>query len=97
MIAEATARELGRLTLAEALELTALIGQKEPQRLPRVGARWLQRYLEEQPAVTLGEAAFAATLLTALGTQAHSEALSGLRALAERASTRSRGSDVSSR
>jgi hypothetical protein len=34
IVAEATAREVGALTLLEALELTALIAQKEPQRLP---------------------------------------------------------------
>ena len=31
IIAESTARELGRLTLAEALELTALVAHKEPR------------------------------------------------------------------
>jgi hypothetical protein len=37
------------LTLEEALELTALIARKEPQRLARVAAHWLRRYLEETP------------------------------------------------
>jgi hypothetical protein len=87
VIAEATARELGRLTLAEALELTALIARKEPSRHPRVAARWLKRYLEDQPAATIGEGGFAATLLGALGTAAHDEALSALRAMAERATS----------
>ena len=94
MIAEATAREIGQLTLAEALELTALVASKEPQRHPRVAARWLQRYFEEHPAPTLGEATFATALLTALGTDAHAEALSALRAMAERATSRSRARGV---
>jgi hypothetical protein len=41
-----TAREIGRVTIAEALELTALVARKTPRRHPRVAARWLQRYLE---------------------------------------------------
>jgi hypothetical protein len=36
--------------LAEALELTIRIAQKEPTRLPKVAVRRLQRYLEEQEA-----------------------------------------------
>jgi hypothetical protein len=47
MVAEATARELDRISLAEALELTILIGKKEPHRLPRVAVRWLERYLQK--------------------------------------------------
>jgi hypothetical protein len=47
MGAEATAQELPRLGLADALELTILIARREPRRHPRVGARWLQRYLGE--------------------------------------------------
>jgi hypothetical protein len=39
LVAEATAREVGRISLAEALELTFLIAQKEPGRHPRVAAR----------------------------------------------------------
>jgi hypothetical protein len=44
LVAEATAKEIGRISLAEALELTILIARKEPCRHPRVAARWLQRY-----------------------------------------------------
>jgi hypothetical protein len=47
MGAEATAKELPRLGLADALELTLLIARKDPRRHPRVAARWLLRYLEE--------------------------------------------------
>jgi hypothetical protein len=38
MGAEATAKELPRLGLADALELTLLIARKEPRRHPRVAA-----------------------------------------------------------
>jgi hypothetical protein len=88
------ARELGRLTLGEALALTALIARKEPQRLARVGAHWLRRYLEEHPAATIGEVAFAATLLGALGTDAHAEAMLALRSMAERATRRRRSRET---
>jgi hypothetical protein len=35
LVAEATAKEIGRLSLSEALELTLLIARKEPRRHPR--------------------------------------------------------------
>jgi hypothetical protein len=40
-------RELPQVSLVDALDLTILIARKEPQRHPRVAARWLMRYLEE--------------------------------------------------
>jgi hypothetical protein len=42
-VAQGLARELGRISLAEALELLALIAKKDPRRHPRAAARWLQR------------------------------------------------------
>jgi hypothetical protein len=38
LVAEATAKEIGRISLAEALELTLLIARKDPRRHPRVAA-----------------------------------------------------------
>jgi hypothetical protein len=46
LVAEATAKEIGHVSLVEALELTALIARKAPRRHPRVAARWLLRYLK---------------------------------------------------
>jgi hypothetical protein len=66
MGAEATAKELPRLGLADALELTILIARKEPRRNPRVAARWLLRYLEEDDEATIDEVAFVACCLAAL-------------------------------
>jgi len=60
LVAETTAREIGRLSLAEALELTMLIARKDPRRHPRVAARWLLRYLEECDEATIEEAAMVA-------------------------------------
>jgi hypothetical protein len=46
VLAEVTAREIGRVTIAEALELTALGARKQPDRYGRFAARWLCLYLE---------------------------------------------------
>ena len=39
LVAEATAREIGQVSLVEALELTALIAEKEPSRHGRFAVR----------------------------------------------------------
>jgi hypothetical protein len=88
MVAEATAKEIGRLGLAEALELTILIARKDPRRHPRVAARWLLRYLEEQPEATIHETALAASCLAALRGYSQADAAQALRAMAERSSGR---------
>jgi hypothetical protein len=71
---------LGRLTLTEALELTALYAKKDRPRFRRVAARWLQRWLEETPAPTLQDAALVVGALGALGSPRHAEAMAVLRA-----------------
>ncbi len=81
MVAEGMARELGRISLAEALELTILIARKEPRRLPRVAVRWLERYLQEcEP--TLASVALAVSALSALVEEDRPEAVRVLRSLA---------------
>lgn len=75
------ARELGRISLTEALELTILIAKKEPRRLPRVAVRWLERYLQEcEP--TLVQIGLAVSALSALTEEDRAEAVRLLRALA---------------
>jgi hypothetical protein len=49
--------------LSEALELTILISEQQPQRNARVAVRWLQRYLEEQDGATIEEVALVASAL----------------------------------
>ena len=74
------ARELGRISLAEALELTILIARKEPRRLPRVAVRWLERYLQEcEP--TLAQAGLAVCALSALADDHATEAVRVLQGL----------------
>jgi hypothetical protein len=91
--AEATAKELPRLRLADALELTILIARKDPRRHPRVAARWL-RYLEEDDEATIDELAFAASCLAALTGNSYSEAAQALRDITEKATRRRRGRGV---
>jgi hypothetical protein len=93
-MAVAAAKDLPQLGLADALELTILVARKDPRRLPRVAARWLLRYLEEDPHATIDEAALAASSLAALTGVGHEEAAAALRAMSERASSRRRARGV---
>ena len=82
-VAEATLRELGRPTLVELLELTALIALRDPRRYRRVAARYVFRYLQEAAAASLDDVQAVAVGLSALGGPRHDEALLALRGLAE--------------
>jgi hypothetical protein len=93
-MALAAAKDLPQLGLADALELTVLVARKDPRRHPRVASRWLLRYLEEDPHVTIEEATLAASSLVALTGVAHQEAAQMLRAMAERATGRRRRRSV---
>jgi hypothetical protein len=85
LIAETTLRELGRPTLVELLELTALIALKDRRRYERVAARWVFRYLQESDAASLADVQAVAVGLAALGGPRHDEALLSLRGMAEAA------------
>ena len=86
--AVAAAKELPQLSLLDALERTMLIARKDPRRHQRVAARWLLRFLEEDPAATIEEAALAASSLAALTGAGFQEAVQTLQAMAERATRR---------
>jgi hypothetical protein len=63
--AETAAREMGGLSLADALELCALLAKADPKRFERAALRWLQRFIDERlPPLT--EVALAATALAEL-------------------------------
>jgi hypothetical protein len=83
-MALAAAKDLPQLNLADALELTILVARKEPRRHQRVAARWLLRFLEEHPHLTIEEAALAASSLIALTGAGYEEAAAALRAMADR-------------
>jgi len=64
--AEATARELGRLTPAETLSLLLLYAEKEPAKYERAALRWFGRYVTEGKAVSLLKAQLALAALSEL-------------------------------
>jgi hypothetical protein len=66
MLAEATARELGRITLDEALSLLFLYAEKEPAKYERAALRWLGRYVTEGKAVSVLKAQLALVALSEL-------------------------------
>jgi hypothetical protein len=66
VLAEATARELGKLSLEEALGLLFLYAEKEPIKFERAALRWLARYVTEGKAVSLLKAQLALSALAEL-------------------------------
>jgi hypothetical protein len=82
--AETTAKELPRLGLVDALELTILIARKDPRRHPRAAARWLMRYLVEDGEATIDEVVFAASCFAALASDSYPEAGQALRGVTEK-------------
>src|SRR5437868_8249092 len=64
--AELAARELGNLSLADALALALLIAETEPQRWPRAAARWHARFVLEAKGIGLDESALAFAAVVAL-------------------------------
>ena len=80
-----TAREIGRVTIAEALELTALVARKQPERHGRFAARWLCLWLEEHEKATLEHVELLVLNLRSLATpKDHASALAILRKAARR-------------
>jgi hypothetical protein len=66
VLAEMTARELGRISLADALRLLFLYAEKEPIKYERAVLRWLGRYVTEGKGVSLLKAQLALTALAEL-------------------------------
>jgi hypothetical protein len=60
------ASELQFVGLAEALELTLLLVDKEPEKYGRAAVRWHVRFLQEVPNVDLSEDQAVLALLTAI-------------------------------
>jgi hypothetical protein len=60
------ASELQFVALAEALELTLLLADKEPEKYDRAAVRWHVRFLQEVPNVDLREDQAVLALLAAI-------------------------------
>ena len=80
------AAELGFVGLAEALELTLLLADKDPERFDRAAVRWHVRFVHDSKNVTLHESLAVLALLAAIpgnrsAAQALAELLSGRRGL----------------
>lgn len=86
VVAEVTARELGRLDLADALKLTALMALRDLERGRRAAMRWLRWWLESR-SPSLEETAIVVALLAALGGAGHLTAVSALRDMTVRATS----------
>jgi hypothetical protein len=95
-IAEMTAREIGHIWLSDALALTVLAVEKAPGKRNAYAVRFLRRLFEDDPNLTIDEAALATSALAALGGRSHEQAVSTLRAMAERASRQPRRPRVAS-
>lgn len=80
VVADATARGMGQISLEEALDLLALMGRFGDKRFDRAAVRWLQRLLDERT-VELVDVQIAAANLAALATARRASALDALRAL----------------
>jgi hypothetical protein len=76
------ARELGNVSLADALALTLLTREVGDDRWPRAAARWLGRFIVESPAMTIGEAGLAAAAVQELAGRDSRLAAETLRQLA---------------
>jgi hypothetical protein len=63
--AEMAAREMGGLSLADALSLCELLANTDPARYERAALRWLQRFIDER-LPPLAEVALAASALAEL-------------------------------
>lgn len=50
------AREMGGLSLADALTLCALLARTDPTRYERAALRWLQRFIDERLRASIRDA-----------------------------------------
>jgi hypothetical protein len=93
--AEIAARELGGLSLDDALSLCVILAERDPQRFERAALRWLQRFIEER-LPPISEVALAAAALAELRHGDRGAGSESLKRLAGRRRSLERGSTVSS-
>jgi len=94
--AEMAARELGSLSLHDALDLCVLLAELQPERFPRAAVRWHGRLEVEAQLLTLAESQLALSALVALGA-GDKEAEGILRRLLRRPGRHSAGRSVEAR
>jgi hypothetical protein len=82
--AEAAARNLGQLSLADALDYCDLLARQAPERYERAALRWHSRWESEAKAESLRESQLALSCLLMLPAGDRAIALSVLRHLAKR-------------
>jgi hypothetical protein len=85
--AELAAREIGHLSLAEALSLCELLAARDPQKFERAARRWLQRLIDER-SPSLPDLALAAAALSDMRHGRRGVGGEALRALLRSASRR---------
>jgi hypothetical protein len=77
------ARELGRLSLDDALQLCVLLAEHDPPRFERAALRWLERFIAER-LPPLAEVALAASAFAAIRQGERRASVAGLERLARR-------------
>jgi hypothetical protein len=82
MQAEAAARELGRLSLLDAIDFTVLLAAEHSDRYPRAARRLFVRLVTEREALTLDEAELAIACLRGMMTGDRDRLADVLRVLA---------------
>jgi hypothetical protein len=85
--AELAAREIGHLSLAEALSLCELLVARDPQKFERAAQRWLRRFIEER-SPSLPEIASASAALSDMRHGRRGSRAQALRSLLRSASQR---------
>jgi hypothetical protein len=84
LAAETATRELGTLTLADALDLTLLAAEVGDKRWQRLAARWHARFVLETQGIGVAESLLALAAAQALGGKLRDLAAHTLRQLAQR-------------
>ena len=82
--ADAAARELGQLTLVDALAFVALLAEHEDRRFGRAASRWRHRLEDEAGPFDLGDSHLVSAALLALPTAAAPAAMLTLLVVLER-------------
>jgi hypothetical protein len=67
----AAAKQMGGLSLGNALALCVVLAERDPDRYRRAAPRWLARFVDEEANVSLEEAQLIAAALSALPTAAY--------------------------